>query len=155
MTRRELDALFASCMKEIESLSSEECASIREEYRRDGTGESFIRFDLHLTCMISGKRDFLRFFAGYKEMINEKQKHPQTRLNSRVYRCFHHGPPGGIRTPGLWNRNPLRYPASPRADFPLCKEHINFTTTFYILQALFLILPLEFLRRVFPAYTQV
>lgn len=25
------------------------------------------------------------------------------------------GPPGGIRTPGLWNRNPLRYPASPRA----------------------------------------
>ena len=26
------------------------------------------------------------------------------------------GPPGGIRTPGLWNRNPLRYPASPRAD---------------------------------------
>lgn len=41
MTRRELDVLFASCMKEIENLSSEECASIREEYRRDGTGESF------------------------------------------------------------------------------------------------------------------
>ena len=28
---------------------------------------------------------------------------------------FFVGPPGGIRTPGLWNRNPLRYPASPRA----------------------------------------
>ena len=52
--------------------------------------EHGIRFDLHLTCMISGKHVFLRFFAGYKEMINEKQKHPQTRLNSRVYRCFHH-----------------------------------------------------------------
>ena len=44
--------------------------------------EHGIRFDLHLTCMISGKRDFLRFFAGYKEMINEKQKHPQTRMNT-------------------------------------------------------------------------
>ena len=44
MTRRELDALFASCMKEIESLSSEECASIREEYRRDRTEDS-----LHLS----------------------------------------------------------------------------------------------------------
>ena len=27
------------------------------------------------------------------------------------------GPPGGTRTPSLWNRNPLRYPISPRADF--------------------------------------
>lgn len=26
------------------------------------------------------------------------------------------GPPGGIRTPALRNRNPLRYPATPRAD---------------------------------------
>lgn len=51
MTRRELDALFASCMKEIESLSSEECASIREEYRRDGTGESFT--STNRPCFIS------------------------------------------------------------------------------------------------------
>ena len=29
---------------------------------------------------------------------------------------FFIGPPGGIRTPGLQNRNLLRYPASPRAD---------------------------------------
>ncbi len=33
------------------------------------------------------------------------------------------GPPGGIRTPGLWNRNPLRYPASPRADIPVPRKH--------------------------------
>ena len=40
------------------------------------------------------------------------------------------GPPGGIRTPGLWNRNPLRYPASPRADIlcPAFRRAIVFYT---------------------------
>ena len=40
------------------------------------------------------------------------------------------GPPGGIRTPGLWNRNPLRYPASPRADVwvLLNEQHPLYTT---------------------------
>ena len=31
-------------------------------------------------------------------------------------RTLFFGPPGGTRTPILWNRNPLRYPISPRAD---------------------------------------
>ena len=39
------------------------------------------------------------------------------------------GPPGGIRTPGLWNRNPLRYPASPRADVGLLYEQTPLYTT--------------------------
>ena len=40
MTKRELDELFSSCMKEIESLSREECAAIRDEYRQDRTDYS-------------------------------------------------------------------------------------------------------------------
>ncbi len=40
------------------------------------------------------------------------------------------GPPGGIRTPGLWNRNPLRYPASPRADIYASLGGVYYSTSF-------------------------
>ena len=63
--------------------------------------EHGIRFDLHLTCMISGKRDFLRFFAGYKEMINEKQKHPQTRMNTGFTGVFIMARPEGFEPPAF------------------------------------------------------
>ena len=45
------------------------------------------------------------------------------------------GPPGGIRTPGLWNRNPLRYPASPRADNSPYRSGIYCTPSAENLQA--------------------
>ena len=48
-------------------------------------------------------------FSAY--LPTERSKKDTTKVVS-----FLLGPPGGIRTPGLWNRNPLRYPASPRAD---------------------------------------
>lgn len=43
------------------------------------------------------------------------------------------GPPGGIRTPGLQNRNLLRYPASPRAEILslLLRYHLLGRRTFY------------------------
>ena len=51
----------------------------------------------------------------------------KARTNLWVCTCLFIGPPGGIRTPGLWNRNPLRYPASPRADI---MERLGFYTVF-------------------------
>ncbi len=47
------------------------------------------------------------------------------------------GPPGGIRTPGLWNRNPLRYPASPRAVMGACQSAYYCTTKQSALQEVF------------------
>ena len=55
-------------------------------------------------------------------IIRRSQHHlPKANIIQKSLIClpdklgFFVGPPGGIRTPGLWNRNPLRYPASPRA----------------------------------------
>ena len=45
-------------------------------------------------------------------MNNEQHKNPAD--NNR--QDFRFGPPEGIRTPDLQNRNLLRYPAAPRAD---------------------------------------
>ena len=48
--------------------------------------------------------------SGFESLQNKKVQHPH-KVDAVLY-----GPPGGIRTPGLQNRNLLRYPASPRAD---------------------------------------
>lgn len=49
-----------------------------------------------------------------RAVSDKKEKTCSARIAHR--RC---GPPGGIRTPGLQNRNLLRYPASPRAGIKL------------------------------------
>ena len=50
---------------------------------------------------------------------NEKRKVKRTKKETATFfrkLPFLFGPPGGIRTPGLQNRNLLRYPASLRAE---------------------------------------
>ena len=62
-------------------------------------------------------RKALSFYGIYRTTASRKQKSKSREKPyvSRLFAAFVIGPPGGIRTPGLWNRNPLRYPASPRA----------------------------------------
>ncbi len=85
---------------------------------------------LNIRIEISGQVSEKRSCFIRKNKIHIKISVPITRLRIETLdfqppanqkaptlrRCFLIGPPGGIRTPGLWNRNPLRYPASPRAD---------------------------------------
>ena len=54
------------------------------------------------------------FFRTLTRSPSHFERNEKLRLRKNANGVFF-GPPGGIRTPGLWNRNPLRYPASPRA----------------------------------------
>ncbi len=53
-------------------------------------------------------------FAAFRGVRKHTSKSKNTRDTHTRVPCVL-GPLGGIRTPVLWNRNPLRYPASPRA----------------------------------------
>ena len=64
----------------------------------------------HSTGMFS-----FRPFESLRMQLFQIKKH-------RFRDAFLFGPPEGIRTPDLQNRNLLRYPAAPRADFILPNE---------------------------------
>ena len=82
---------------------------------------------LHVVLLFFEKRLFLRnFFPQKKENFSKIEK--KNRINTdffSIHAVLTIGPPGGIRTPGLQNRNLLRYPASPRAETFRCIRYYS------------------------------
>ena len=81
-----------------------------------------------MSCCIFLKKGFFceTFSRGKKESFPKTGK--KNRINTdffSIHAVLTIGPPGGIRTPGLQNRNLLRYPASPRADTFRCIRYYS------------------------------
>ena len=72
-----------------------------------------------ISCCIFLKKGFFCEIFSRRKKENFPKTEKKNRINTEffsIHAVLTFGPPGGIRTPGLQNRNLLRYPASPRAD---------------------------------------